>query len=102
MLDERRDNTETAGSLWTELCLEDGDSGVYESHSDSRYDASYDHVCSCVGGCLQQSTDNHDDYAYADGFPAAELLAEEGDADTAEETSYFVDGHNQTRDGWTG
>jgi hypothetical protein len=59
-------------------------------------------VCAGVGGGLEQSANDHDYDTRADGFLAADLLAEDGGRDAAEKTSYFVDGDYEAGDcgGW--
>jgi hypothetical protein len=55
-------------------------------------------MCSTISCSLKQRSDDHYDNTYANGFLSSNGLSEDGGGDRSEETSYFIDGYNQTRD----
>ena len=91
-------HTKSSCGFWREFRLKDRHCAVDKAHPNSAHDSSHDHMCPSIGSGLKQGSDDHDDHPYANGLLSSNCLPKDGGRDGSEETSYFVNGYNQTSD----
>jgi hypothetical protein len=94
--------TKSSCSFRTKFGLEDRNRGIDKPHARSRDDSGNNHMRTRVRSRLKQSSNDHDHDTNADGLFSSDILAKDGCGNTAEKTSYLIDGNNETSDGRTG